>query len=60
MKLNFWYYKVIRSLHPGCHSKKIGDILINVQKKGACFNEGILLMTMKMRLKMKNRSHNTT
>ena len=32
LKLNFCYLKIIRFLHPFCHRKIIGDILINKQK----------------------------
>ena len=43
-------------LHPCYHPNIIGDTLKNVVKK----KEFIWLMTMKMRLKMKNRSHDMT
>ena len=40
------------------HTKIIGDILKKCTKnKCVCFNKVIWLMTMKMRLKMKYRSH---
>ena len=47
--------KIIRFLHPRDHLKIIGLVLNNSQKNNCiCFNK---VMTMKIRLKMKNKSH---
>ena len=58
LRLNFCYLKMIFFLHPHYHPKIIGVIQGYYTKiKYVCLNEVIRLMTMKMRLKMKNRSH---
>ena len=57
LRLNFYYLKLVHFLHPRYHPKIIGDILKNVQKTSTPFNEVIWLMTMKTRLRMKNRSY---
>ena len=46
--------KIIRLLYPRYHPKIIRDILKNVE---ICLNQVISFMAVKMRLKMKNRSH---
>ena len=53
--LIFRFLKIMRFLHPNFHPEIVGDTLKNKQKT----SESVLvrlLMTMKMRLKMKNRS----
>ena len=55
-RLNFCFLKIICFLPPSYHPKIVGDILKNIQKTSASILMK-LLMTMKMRLKMKNRSH---
>ena len=50
--------KVNRILHPHYHPKIIEHTLKNTQKnKRVCIHEIILLITMKTKMKMKNRSH---
>ena len=49
LKLNLCYLKIIRSPHPRYHPKTIGDILKMYKKQ--------VRLTIKMRLKLKNRSH---
>ena len=45
-------------LHPRYHPKIIGHTLKNTQKnKCVCIHETIRLIIMKMKIKMKNRSH---
>ena len=56
--LNFCYLETICSPHPYYHVKIIGDILKTVPRNNyICLNEFIWLMTIKMRLKVKNRLH---
>ena len=56
--LNFCYLKIIHIIHPSYHKKIMGYILINKQKnKCVCIHEIIGLIIMKMKTKMKNRSH---
>ena len=58
LRLNFYYLRIICFRHPHYHPKIIGDIQKNVQKsKYVYINEVISLMTIKMRLKIINRSH---
>ena len=58
LRLNFWYLKIIRILHPRYHPKIIGHILNNSQKKKyVCIHETMRLIIMKIKIKMKNRSH---
>ena len=58
LRLNFCYLKIIHILHPRYHPKIIGHILKNKQKDmNLCIHEIIRLIIMKMRMKMKNRSH---
>ena len=58
LRLNFWYLKIIRILHPRYHPKIIGHILKNSQKnKYVCIHETMRLIIMKIKIKMKNRSH---
>ena len=58
LRLSFCFVKIIRSLHPCDHPKKVGHVLKNVQKiKCVCFNENIWLINMKKKTMMKNRSH---
>ena len=45
------------SHYPCYHPKIIGQILKNKQKKCVCIHEIIWLITIKMKKKMKNRSH---
>ena len=58
LQLGFCYMKIIHVLHPRYHPKIIGHILKNMQKnKCICVHEIIRLTIMKMKIKMKNRSH---
>ena len=57
VNMNFCYLKIIRFLHWRYHPKIIGDILKIKKIKHVCLNKVIWLMTIKMRLKMKNRLH---
>ena len=56
--LNFFYWKIIRFLHLRCQPKTIEGILKNVQKTNgsALMMLYDYVMTLKMRLKIKNRS----
>ena len=57
LKLNFWFLKIIPFLPPRYHPKIIRHILKMYQKnKYVSFNKLVRLMTMKMKLKMKNGS----
>ena len=57
LMLNFHYLKFTLFLHPHEHPKILGDILKKCTNSNcACFNEAIWLITMKMRLEMKNKS----
>ena len=58
MRLNFLYLKIIRFLHPRYQAKIIEEILKNVQKTSgsALMMLYNYVMTLKMWLKMKNRS----
>ena len=58
MRLNFLYLKIIRFLHPRYQTKIIEEILKNVQKtsESALMMLYNYVMTLKMWLKMKNRS----
>ena len=51
LRLNFCYLKIIHILHP----KIIGNILKNKQNKCVCIHEIMRQITMKMKMKMKNR-----
>ena len=58
LMLNFCYLKFIHILHPHYHPKILEHILKNKQKNMyVCLHEIIRLIIIKMRLKMKNRSH---
>ena len=58
MRLNFWYLKIIGILHPRYNPKIIGHILKKSQKnKYICIHETMWLIIMKIKIKMKNRSH---
>ena len=58
LKLHFWYFKIIHILHPCHHPEIIGHILKTTQKnKYVCIHEVIRLIIMKMKIKMRNRSH---
>ena len=58
LRLGFCYLKIIHSLHPRYHPKIIGHILKNKQKNKRVFiHEIIGLIIMKVKIKMKNRSH---
>ena len=58
MRLNFCYLKIIGILHPRYNPKIIGHILKNSQKnKHVCIHETMRLIIMKIKIKMKNRSH---
>ena len=55
--LNFLYLKIIRFFHPRCHPKIKEDILKSVQKtNGSALMLYDYVMTLKLRLKIKNRS----
>ena len=55
---NFCYLKIIWFLHPRYHPKVIVHVQKIVQNSPcACFNKMISLITMKMKRKMKKRSH---
>ena len=57
-RLNFCYSNFIDTLHPRYHPKIIGYILkIKQKKKCVCIHEILGLITMKIRMNMKNRSH---
>ena len=56
LRLNIHYLKAIHFLHPRYHPKVIADILKNIQKASASVLMSLWLMTMKTRLKIKNRS----
>ena len=58
LRLTFCYLKIFRFLHPLYHPK-INRIYSKkcTKNKCVCFNKVIWLLTMKMRLKKKNRSH---
>ena len=56
LRLNFYYLKIIHTLHPWYHPKIIGHILKNKQmNKYFCTHEIIQLIIMKIKMKMKNR-----
>ena len=55
LRLNFCYLKIIRFLYPRYHPKIIGNTLKNVQKTSTPVKWVYMIMTMKVRLKMKNR-----
>ena len=58
LTLSFGFLKIISFLHPSYHPKIVEDVLKIIQKSiASVLNEVIWLMAMKMRLKMKNRSH---
>ena len=58
LMLNFCYLKIIHILNPCYHPKLTWDILENIAKNNCfCLNEIIWLIIMKMRVKMKNKSH---
>ena len=58
LRVNFSYLKIIHILHPLYHPKILGLILKNKQKSQFVFTDEIArLVTMKMKMKMKNRSH---
>ena len=57
-RLNFCYLKIILIVHPCYHPNIIRHILKNKQKnKCVCFHQIIRLIIMKMKMKVKNRSH---
>ena len=57
LRLNF-YYLEIQVIHSRYHPKKLGHILKNKQKnKCVCIHEIVRLIIMKMKVKMKSRSH---
>ena len=52
------YLKTIHVLHSPCHSKIIGHILKNKQKNKCVYIHKIIRLTIiRMKMKMKNRSH---
>ena len=58
LRLDFCYLKIIQVLHPPYHPKIIGHILKNKQKNNCVYIHEIIGLTiMKIKLKMKNRSH---
>ena len=58
MWLNFCHLKTMHILQPRYHPKIIGYILKNkLKNKCICFHEIIKLTVMKIKMKMKNRSH---
>ena len=54
LRLNVSYLKITHILHPRYHPKIIGHILKN---KCVCIHRIIRLIIIKMKMKMKNRSH---
>ena len=58
LRLKFYYLKIVPILHPRYHPKIIGHILKNKQKnKCVCIHNIIRSITMKMKIKINNRSH---
>ena len=58
LRLNFSYLKIIHILHPCYYPKIIGHILKKKLKNKCVFIRDITrLITKKMKMKMKNRSH---
>ena len=58
LRLNFCYLTIIHILHQRDHPKIIRYVLKNKQKnKCVCIHEVIRLIIMKIKMKMKNRSH---
>ena len=58
LRLNFCYLKIIHILHPRYHPKIMGHILKKKEKSMfVCIHEIIWLIIVKMKIKMKNRSH---
>ena len=58
LRLNFCYLKTIHILLPRYHPKTLGHILKNKQKsKLVCIHKIIRLIIMRMKMKLKNRSH---
>ena len=57
-RLKFCYLKIIHIPHPSYYSKIIGDVLKNKQKNKCVFIHNIMrLIILKMKMKVKNRSH---
>ena len=55
---DFSYLKIIHTLHPHYLQKILGHILKNKQKGQSVFTHEITrLITMKMKMKIKNKSH---
>ena len=58
LRLNIFYLKIINIFHSRYNPKIIAHILKNKRKnKYVCFHEAIRLIIMKMKIRMKNRSH---
>ena len=59
LTLNFCYSKISCLFYPRSHPKIIGDILKNIQKTSThvSLNKVTYLTPMKMKVKIKNRSH---
>ena len=58
LRLSFCYLKIIHILYPRYHPKVMVDILKNKPKDmNLCIHKIIRLIIMKMRIKIKNRSH---
>ena len=57
LRLKFCYFKIMGFVHPRYHQKITGTFWKIQKNKYVRLNEVIWLMTMKMRLKMENRSH---
>ena len=58
LRLNFYYLKIIHTLHLRYNPKIMGHILKNKQKNKCVYIHEIMrLIIIKRKMKMKNRSH---
>ena len=58
LRLNFCYFNIIHIVYSRYHPKIIGLVLKNNQKNKCIYiNEIIRLIVIKMKMKIKNRSH---
>ena len=57
LRLKYCYWKIIRFFYPRFHPEIIKISKRCTNNNYACLNEVVWLMTMKARLKMKNRLH---
>ena len=56
--MNFYYLEIIHILHPRYQPKIVGHILIFKQKNNCvCIHDIMRLTVMKMKMKVKNKSH---